>query len=223
MGKQQASYKIFSFYKGNVNPRVPRYQKAVFRYFGQTVHQVVREDFDHGDFLNHICRTETGVDYLIFFDIDCVPVSKAWIGWLLSDLQQPRTIAGAAQTANHLRNGENLYVGPFFFGISTAYLKALNYPDMRLTDTMDAGQNLTEVIQQEGGHVKYWWPTQIEKKEWTLYHPVHNSFGPGTTYDNLVYHAFYSRFDLADRFILKSKSLLKGSFYGYWWPWTKVP
>lgn len=215
-------YKIFSFYKGNVNPKVPRYQKAVFRYFGQTVHHVVREDFEHGDFLNHICRTEKDTDYLIFFDIDCIPVSAQWLPRLLTDLQEPQSIAGAAQTANHLGNGENLYIGPFFFGIATAYLRELGYPDMRMTDTMDAGQNLTAVIAQQGGHVKYWWPTHIEEKEWKLFHPIHTDFGPGTTYNDLVYHAFFSRFDLADRFVIKSKQLIKGSFYGYKWPWKKV-
>jgi hypothetical protein len=45
----------------------------------------------------------------------------------MSDLERAKTLAGAAQTANHLRNGQNLYVSPFFFAISTSYLKELNY------------------------------------------------------------------------------------------------
>jgi hypothetical protein len=73
---------------------------------------------------------------------------------------------------------------------------------------MDAGQNLTKIVIENGGNVKYWWPTHIEKEEWTLYHPEHTKFGPGTTYNNLVYHAFFSRFDLSDRFIKKCKSIL---------------
>jgi hypothetical protein len=216
MGKQALPrFKIFSFYKGNVNPRVPKHQQSVFRLFGQKVHHIVREDLSHGDFLNHVCRTVKDTEYLIFFDVDCIPVGPGWLPKLLEELQEPRSIAGAAQTANHLRNGENLYVSPFFFGISTAYLKALNYPDMNMTADMDAGQNLTEQVIKDGGRVHYWWPTHVEVPEWRLHHPEHTVFGPGTTYDNLVYHAFLSRFDLADRFVIKAKSLLKGTFYGY--------
>lgn len=202
-------FRIFSFYNSKINPKIPRYQKAVFRYFGFKINHIVDETFPaHGDFLNYICRKVTDVKYLIIFDIDCIPLKKEWLENLMEDLREPRSIAGAAQTANHLRDGKNLYVSPFFFGISTAYLKELNYPDMNMTDDMDAGQNLTEQIIKDGGNVKYWWPTEIEKEEWYLHHPEHNKFGPGTTYNDLVYHAFLSRFDLSNRFITKCKSIL---------------
>lgn len=216
---KQPSYKIFSFYKKNVGKRVPRYQKAVFRRFGHQVHQVCREDFSHGDFLNHICQTVTDTDILVFFDIDCVPLSKGWLDALLNDLSRPDSIAGAAQTANHLRDGKNIYVSPFFFGISTAYLKKLGYPDMNMTEDMDAGQNLTEAITKAGGKITYWWPTEVEDPQWKLYNAEGTMFGPGTSYNHLVYHAFLSRFDLADRFVKKCKQLLEGTFYGYrLWP-----
>lgn len=205
---RKKTFKIFSFYNHKVNPKVPRYQKAVFRKFGVPVHHIIDEQFSHGDFLNHICRTVTDTDYLIFFDIDCVPTRGEWLPALLEDLREPHTIAGAAQTANHLRDAKNLYVSPFFFGISTAYLKELNYPDMNMTDDMDAGQNLTEEITRRGGNVKYWWPTHIEDEQWYLHHPEHNKFGYGTTYNDRIYHAFLSRHDLSQRFIKKCKSIL---------------
>lgn len=201
-------FKIFSFYKENVNPEVPKYQKAVFKKFGVPIHHITTETFSHGDFLNHVCNTEKDTDYLIFFDIDCIPTRKEWLSKLLEDLREPRTIAGAAQTANHLRDAKNLYISPFFFGVSTAYLKELNYPDMRMAADMDAGQNLTEQVIKNGGQVKYWWPTHIEEEMWYLHHPEHNKFGLGTTYNDAVYHAFYSRADLSSRFINKCKSLL---------------
>jgi hypothetical protein len=147
-------------------------------------------------------------DYLIFFDIDCIPTQKNWLQKLLDDLTAPRTIAGAAQTANHLQNGKNLYVSPFFFAISTAFLKELDYPDMNMTPDMDAGQNLTEVILKKGGTVKFWWPTHIEEEKWDLFHPEHKKFGPGTTYNDCIYHAFFSRENLAARFVLKCRSVL---------------
>ncbi len=205
---QKSRYRIFSFYNKQVNPVVPEYQQAVFRKFGQRVEHIVNDTFSHGDFLNHITRTVTDTDYLVFFDIDCIPVHKDWLEHLLNDLREPDAIAGAAQTANHLQEGKNLYVSPFFFGISTRYLKKLGYPDMELTGDMDAGQNLSVQILKNKGRINYWWPTHIEEEKWYLHHPQHPVFGPGTTYNNAVYHAFFSRFDQSERFKKKCKSVL---------------
>jgi hypothetical protein len=205
---KKSPLRIFAFYKSNVNPRVPQYQQAVFRKFGQKIEYITNEDFEHGDFLNYACRNIKDTDFLVFFDVDCIPVQRNWLDKLLIDLQEPNSLVGAAQTANHLQDGKNIYVSPFFFGISTAYLKALNYPDMRMTEDMDAGQNLTKKVIENGGNVKYWWPTDIEKEEWYLHDPIHTKFGPGTTYNHLVYHAFFSRFDQSYRFIKKAKLVL---------------
>ncbi len=211
-------FKIFSFYNSKVNPKVPKYQEAVFQYFGFKINHIVDERFTvHGDFLNYICRNVTDTKYLIIFDIDCIPTKKDWFHKLLSDLREPRTIAGAAQTANHLRDAKNLYVSPFFFGISTEYLKELNYPDMHMTEDMDAGQNLTEHIIKSGGNIKYWWPTDIEETKWTLYHPEHTEFGPGTTYNDSVYHAFLSLHNLSGRFIKKCRSILPWYYFKLQW------
>jgi hypothetical protein len=202
------SFKIFSFYNSKVTPALPIYQKAVFEYLGFPIHHFVDEQITHGNFLNHICRTVSDVDYLIFFDVDCIPINKDWLHKLIADIQEPQTIAGAAQTANHLREGKNLYVSPFFCGIATKYLKELGYPDMNETEDMDVGQNLTEAVKRNGGTLHYWWPTDMEEEEWDLYHPEHTKFGPGTTYNNLIYHAFLSRFDTSGRFVKKCKTIL---------------
>lgn len=206
---ERSLFKIFSYYNHLVNPDVPKYQQAVFRHFGFSINQVFNKRFkEHGEFLNDVCRNVTDTDYIIIFDIDCIPTRKEWIQQLLNDLLEPRTIVGAAQTANHLRDAKNLYVSPFFFAISTAYLKELGYPNLNMTVDMDGGQNLTEHIIQAGGNVKYWWPTHIEEEKWYLHHPEHSVFGPGTTYNDAVYHAFFSRENQSDRFFDKCKSIL---------------
>jgi hypothetical protein len=205
------TYTIYSFYNKNVNARVPEYQSAVFKKWGHKVTYVINDTFSHGDFLNYVCQLQTGDEVLIVFDVDCIPVNKNWLNEVLNDLRTPHTIVGAAQTANHLREGKNLYIAPFFFAISTVYIKELGYPDMRMVGDMDAGQNLTEEIRHRGGNIKFWWPTHVEEEKWNLYHSVHSKFGPGTTYNNAVYHAFFSRFDQSDRFVKKCKSILSFS------------
>jgi hypothetical protein len=216
--KEQSLFKIFSFYNKDVNPEVPILQKAVFKHFGFTVNHIFNNKFSHGDFLNDVCRTEHDTDYLIIFDIDCIPTQKKWFSLLMDDLLEPHCLVGAAQTANHLRDGKNLYVSPFFFAISTEYLKMLQYPDMRMTkqikkredfpDAVDAGQFLSESVIRQGGKLKFWWPTHIEEDKWPLYHPEHSRFGLGTTYNDSIYHAYYSRNNLSDRFLNKCRSVL---------------
>lgn len=209
--KEQSLFKIFSYYNNKVNPEVPRYQQMVFKKFGFSVNHIINNKYkEHGEFLNDICKGVTDTDYLIIFDIDCIPVNKNWLQLLLNDLLEPHTIVGAAQTANHLRDAKNIYASAFFFAISTSYLKKLNYPDLKMTGDMDGGQNLSEQIRKAGGNVKLWWPTEIEEVKWSLYHPVHNKFGLGTTYNNAIYHAFYSRDNLSERFIAKCKQVLAG-------------
>lgn len=206
-------FKIFSFYNSRINPKIPRYQKAVFRHFGFKINHIVDENITHGGFLNHICRDVKDTDYLVIFDIDCIPVKKDWFNKIMEELRKPGTIAGAAQTANHLRNAQNLYVAPFFFAISTSYLEELNYPDMNMTEDMDVGQNLTEEIIKNGGNIKYWWPTNIEEEKWYLHHPEHPVFGLGTTYNDTIYHAFLSLHYLSARFIKKCKSVLPWYYF----------
>lgn len=204
----QSLFKIFSFYNHNINVEVPKLQKAVFQKLGFSINQICNNHISHGDFLTFVCRNVKDTDYLIFFDIDCIPINKEWILKLLVDLLEPETIVGAAQTANHLNNGQNLYVSPFFFAISTAYLKELSYPHLNVTIKMDAGQNLTKQIIKKGGNIKYWWPTYIEEEKWYLHHPDHNRFGLGTTYNDTIYHAFSARDNLSDNFIKKCQSIL---------------
>lgn len=213
--QDSTSFKIFSFYNHRINPAVPKYQKAVFNYLGFDINHVVNGQLNHGDFLNYICRHITDTEHIIIFDIDCIPLHKNWIDLLMQDLSTPRTLVGAAQTANHLRNAQNLYISPFFFGISTAYLKELDYPEMHVTSDMDAGQNLTEKVSANGGNIKYWWPTSMEEEKWYLHHPVHNKFGFGTTYNNAIYHAFYSRENLTNNFIKKCKSVLPWQLFNF--------
>jgi hypothetical protein len=40
---------------------------------------VFNNEFSHGDFLNDICKRVTDAEFLIVFDIDCIPVNKKWM------------------------------------------------------------------------------------------------------------------------------------------------
>ncbi|PUZ24643.1 hypothetical protein GA0116948_105284 [Chitinophaga costaii] len=198
--------KFFSFYNAAVAPDIPVYQRSVSEKFGLSVNQVMDAAMTPTDFLNDICRRVTDTDYLIFFDIDCIPTKRMWLNKLITDLLEPHTIVGCAQTAHHLQDVCNLYVSPFFYAISTAYLKELHYPDLHPTDQVAAAQNLTEQVRLQQGTVRFWWPTHVEEPKWKLHHPSHKVYGLGTTYDDMVYHAFEWKNGRA--FVQKCKAIL---------------
>lgn len=202
--------KIFTFYKSNINPDIPKYQKMVFDKFGISINQILDDKLSHAEFLNKITRTVKDTDYLVFFDIDCIPTNRKWILNLFEDIiVHGYEFIGAAQTANHLVNAQNLYISPFFCCISSKLLKQLNYPDSNNTESIDVWQNITDKSIEQNIRIKYWWPTSIEEEKWYLHHPIHNKFGLGTTYNDCIYHAFYSRTDNSDRFLNKCKEILQ--------------
>lgn len=208
--KDRSLLKVYSFYQSNIHPDIPKYQKMVFDAMGISINQVKKDRLNHARFLNYIGRDVVDTDFLVFFDIDCIPTSRAWLPKLLNDvLVENYPFVGAAQTANHLQDAKNLYISPFFCCISTKLLKELGYPEAHSTEKWDVWQNITEVALSQSVSMKYWWPTEIEDQVWYLHHPEHNKFGLGTTYEDAIYHAFFSRSDTPDRFVNKCKSVLQ--------------
>lgn len=183
---------IYSFYKSNVCNVVSESQKAVFEKFGYNITQVLDDNITHGDFLNRVLNNPDSPDFLIFFDIDCIPIQSKAISKLLKQILNRKTIAGAAQTAEQFLQGKNMYVGPFFFGISKSLFLNLGSPDMNEGSFWDVGGLLTMSAKFQGEvKIRYWYPTSVETPKWKLYNK--GMFGLGTIYNKMVYHAFESR------------------------------
>ena len=206
----EENYGIYSFYKSNINQSVIKAQKDVFSAFGLRINQIADDEISHGDFLNKICNDTISPEYIIFFDIDCIPIKKEAISKVLYQIKDGKTIAGAAQTCNHVLNGENLYVGPFFLGLSKTVYNKLNCPDMNEGSFWDvAGLLSIAAVYHKKTRIKYWYPTDVEEPKWDLY--KNGKFGIGTTYENLVYHAFESRLGSCDNGFIKKCSQVLNS------------
>ena len=207
--KEENNIGIYSFYKSNVASEIIKKQKLVFEHFGLTINQILDDDITHGDFLNKTINDANTPDFLIFFDIDCIPLNKKAITKLVSQIRDRKSIAGAAQTANQFLQGKNIYVGPFFFGISKTVYWNLNSPDMNDGAIWDVGGLLTMVARfQREVNIRFWYPSSVEVPKWNLYKKC--KFGLGTTYEKLVYHAFESRLGESDNaFVKKCNEILK--------------
>ncbi len=195
---------MVSFCNTNIPLPVVNYQKKVFQLFNLPLVQVI-ENIPHALFMERILR-ESKADYIIFFDIDAIPLRKESVYILLEELQSGYSLAGAVQTANQFDSGRNSYIGPFFMGIHKSVYSTLGFPLLSESDENDVAGVLTKLALLKNLRIKYWVPTEVELPEWNLYRL--GRFGLGTTYNGLVYHAFQIRDGNHFRFIKKCKKVL---------------
>jgi hypothetical protein len=185
------NYKIYSFVNADLNTGVKLYQKRVFDKFNIDINQVVwKKDFekygyeilndgshyynDHPHFLDNIIKTESA-DYLIFFDIDCIPLSPLFLDKLLNEISDKNTLSGAIQI-----NRYGTYVSAWFIGFYKNLYFECGSPPITDPDT-DPFLKFTRSCIEHNKRINYWLPSHVERPPF------------GTTYDNLIYHEMQIR------------------------------
>lgn len=165
-----------------------------------------------------IALRDSKTDVNIFLDIDCVPLSKRSFTFLAECVIQDEKrglnqgLAGCVQRANHIPNGNHMYVGPFCMAFSKSHYKDLGSPSFMETDRGDCGEELTYRWSEKSGflcppvgpfhqryssNIHFLWPFSVEHPLWEL--DFGWKFGLGTTYGaapvgaELFYHAFNAR------------------------------
>jgi hypothetical protein len=181
---------FLSYYQSNIDEEIIAKQKEVFDKFNIPLVQT-SEYRSHCEFLLQSFNKYSNKKFIIFFDIDCIPLSRLAIIAILSDIMDHRTLAGAAQTANQINNGKNLYIGPMFMGISVELFNSLKLKSLCADEYYDTSGILTSAMINLKLNVKYWYPTKINIPRWKLYPDRY--FGIGTVYNGLVYHEFEIR------------------------------
>jgi hypothetical protein len=195
---------ITSFYTVNIHHSIVDSQRRIFELFDLPLIQQQSQK-THSQFLEETLKN-SDKEFIIFFDIDAIPLQKDAIFLILAELVHGAVLAGAMQTAAHINNGMNNYVGPFFMGIQKNFYARCNFPSLKETDSYDVAGVLTHEAMNLSLPVKYWLPTDVEIKKWKLYKMGY--FGPGTTYNGLVYHAFDSRSGSYFNFVNKCRKVL---------------
>ncbi len=199
-----------TFYTDNVDPRIPEMQKKVFGMFGIPLHQIKPRNWEgHGGtidgWLEVVSLMQSMRDeVIILWDIDCIPLQKDIVN-KAEIFARNGGIIGVAQKASHIPNSI-VYAGPAFLAFSMKTYKALGSPTFTCTDRSDCGGELTYKAIESGLEMILLRPTHVEKPMWDL--TENTKFGPGTTFDNVIYHAFYSRKNNGDMFIKKCEEVI---------------
>ncbi|HCY38078.1 MAG: hypothetical protein DKM50_09225 [Candidatus Margulisiibacteriota bacterium] len=183
---------------------VPAYQKQVFNKFGFTLNQF-HGDMRHPDFMDYIMRA-IDADIFIFFDIDCIPLRKDAIDYLLSRFLQKEGILGIEQQCNCNASVNHIYAGPACFLITKDLYEKLGRPSFTENYRSDVAEEITYICQDKGICVDVLRKTHSNGNQWQLGET--GWFGNGTTYENdLVYHQF-SISSQVNNFIEKCKMVL---------------
>lgn len=196
---------IYSYAHADLDNQIGFYQKKVFDKLGIPLTQIISNK-SHPAALESIILRSTD-DYILFFDVDCIPLTNEFLSIICSQIQDGHTLAGAIQSANHLNKFKS-YVGPCFCGFSKKLYQDCGSPSFVEYVDGDVMQRFTDKCVIFNKAVKYWMVTHSGDELWEI--PSHGlKFGHETIYENIIYHQFEIRNRTQHAtFIEKCKSII---------------
>lgn len=199
-------FQVLSYANLNIPEEVRQLQQAVFKKFNLPFTQIVNNS-THGEFLTDTVKTCTS-KYIIFFDVDCIPLTSDIYNIIISELEKEECIIGIEQKCN-CNPYDHLYAGPACLAFSTEMYRNLGCPSLIQNIRSDVAEELTWICEDNNIKVKYF---NVASSEIPLWHLKDNmQFGIGTTYSynniNVLYHQFEIR-KSAENFKAKCKNIL---------------
>jgi hypothetical protein len=197
---------IYSFAHETLNKEISFYQKQVFDKMKLPIIQVI-SSARHPKVLETIIRQSKN-DYIIFFDIDCIPLTPDFFPIICNQIKDHGILSGAIQCANHL-DKMRPYVAPCFCGFSKRLYEQCGNPSLSEWERGDVMQKFTDECIRFNKSINYWMITDSGDSIWSL--SSHNlRYGHGTIYENMIYHQFQIRFEnQQELFTKKCQELLR--------------
>jgi hypothetical protein len=210
---------LYSPYVDNVNPEVLKLQAAVFEALGLKLQQVMFSNYGassqerhrgHGQVIEKLI-VESPTENMIFFDIDCIPLSRAVIENLYKPIIQSGALVGPIQIANHLPD-RRPYAAPSALGISKTLYRRLGSPHLAPDDNVDTAGILTRKCEKKGIPVVLLPVTHCVEPVDPLYDDNKPVYGSGTTYVDAIFHSFrIAKKENERMFLDKCMSVIGGS------------
>ena len=201
------NYKIFicSYGFSNLDNRVFSAQKEVFDYFGITINQY-KGNLRHPQFMDIIINNIDS-DFFIFFDIDCIPLSKNLVTYIIDKIGFD-SIIGIEQQCNSNTSINHIYCGPACFAISKEHYLRLGQPSFNETTRSDVAEELTHISEEMKQKIHFFKKYHSDNDLWKLGEDRY--FGHGTNYEDKVYHQFEIRKqENIEKFLTKCLEIIK--------------
>lgn len=191
---------VATFYTANLLPEMIQAQRRVLDQRVPDGIEIVQEEYaqqyrdDIESANNRFLNERPDCDLVIFLDVDCVPLTDSAIPRLVDSAMAGRLVGGV-QRANHIDNGQHLYVGPFCMAFTRQLWLDLGSPSFNLTPRADRAEELTFLCEEKGLPVDFLWVSHVGEPMWDLRPDIPGlpRFGLDTEYEGLFYHTFLSR------------------------------
>ena len=211
MQKESLTYQVYSYGNSNISEEVFNLQQLVFNKQNLQITQIKSfvdpTAFGHGDFLNETAKN-CDSKYIIFFDVDCIPLVSNLYETIIEELEKEQCIIGIEQKCN-CNPFNHIYAGPACLAFPVSLYKDLGYPSLVQNNRSDVAEELTWICEDNNIKVKYFNATSSEIPKWNL--TDDRQFGIGTTYSyngiDVLYHQFEIR-NNSNNFINKCKNIL---------------
>lgn len=187
------NYKIYTLSWTNNDPRMIESHKKVFEHFNLPINYTF-ENLHHGQWMDHIFQT-SDADILIFFDFDCVPLSREAVEEA-AEYAKNGYLVGNAQVTNCIPSKHDLFCGPNFLAINKKYYEQIGKPSCVNNHRSDIAQELTRAAIQHEKRIKMYFPLFFQSTSelsgiWRL--SGYGYFGIGNIFDDKTYHLAQGR------------------------------
>lgn len=211
MQKEIQTLQAYSYGNSNISDEIFELQKLIFDKQNLQIIQIKssvdHSTFGHGDFLNETAKN-CDSKYIVFFDIDCIPLVSNLYEIIIGELEKEQCIIGIEQKCN-CNTFNHIYAGPACLAFPVSLYKDLGCPSLIQNNRSDVAEELTWICEGNNIKVKYFTATSSEIPKWNL--TEEKQFGIGTTYSyngiDVLYHQFEIR-NNCNNFINKCKSIL---------------
>lgn len=184
---------FYSLYWPNTDQRIVQKHFDMMSHFDIPINYV-KKIINHGYWMDNVCDS-SNADIIVFFDIDCVPLSREKVFDAIHWVKENKSFLGVAQVSNHIAPAEHIYAAPAFFVVYRECLERLN---TTFSDGMfnDVAERLSYRAEEIGMDYKVLYPTHYYKEppegKWRLHDK--GFYGIGTVFEDTVYHLYQSRF-----------------------------
>jgi hypothetical protein len=194
---------IYTPYMENIEQSVIDSQRAVFELFGLKINQILWKG-RHAEFSNFVASDD--VDFFILFDIDAIPLRPDFLEIMIKRAGK-HSIVGAEQVSIHI--SDHAFAAPSCFIMSKDLYEKMGRPSFEITDRSDDTQELTYLAQESGINVDLIKFSHCEKEHYYWRFSDGRKYGYGSTYEDLAYHNFESRYGVFKQYFLdKCRSVL---------------
>lgn len=202
-----------TLYWNNISEDFVNAHKSVMSHFNIPINYTVG-NYDHGAWMDHIMTNEVA-DIVVFFDIDCVPLSKEKVDECIDFVKRTDSFLGCVQASNHIPPFTHTFAAPSFFVISKKCWERIGRPSFKQGLTWDVAEKVSFVAEDQWQRYRCLYPDFYEREPiegvWRLHN--YGIYGVGCTFENTVYHLYQGRIPTnRDLFIQRCNEIVSGTF-----------